>query len=459
MKQKIAIIMCNDMHMDIEQVNILINYITKNEDYDVVCDYTIADIIIVQTCAFGETKKYSVQVIADVRANALTNAKVIVTGCLLSINREELKAIPGIEVKSFEELIHFFRREEIYPLKKIVPQNKVIVSEGCLKKCSYCIYSIICKKYKSKPIEKVLLEIESLYETETTIYLTGAQETSDYGIDLYGRKSFPNLMQKVCTEFPNCNYVIGWFHPAGLTDEMISVISKNRNITEIMLHIQHVSNPILKKMNRPSFDFTDARIQKLREVRPDILISTEVIVGFPGETKLEFENLVEYLQKGYFADIAVASYEQVLETKASIMEDQITLEIREERLNIIKEKFGAYTYETSNNIEMSIIEEYVKAYSFFKTLPKKILNDGQKYNFVASTDTNVKLDLESALQEIFKYVSDSRSELDFRRNHKYLKEKYTLEARSLFYEVFENGKFKTGIKQKAKILLIPTLNL
>lgn len=454
MKQKIAVIMCNDMHMDIERSNILLNYITKNGEYDVVCDYTTADIIVIQTCAFGETKKYSVQVIADVRANALTSAEVIVTGCLISINREELKAIPGIKVKSFEELIKFFKKTEIYPLEKIVPQNKVIVSEGCLKKCSYCIYSIICKKYKSKPMEDILLEIESLYETETTIYLTGAQETSDYGTDLYGKPSFPTLLQKACTQFPNCNYVIGWFHPAGLTDEMISVISNNKNITEIMLHIQHVSNSILKKMNRPSFEFTDARIQKLRELRPDLLISTEVIVGFPGETKLEFQNLAQYLEKGYFDDIAVASYEQVLETPASIMEEQIPLEIRQERLNYIKEKFNAYTYVTSNNLEMSIIEEYIKAYSFFKTLPKNILNDGQKYNLIANPDTNIKLNLEEALQEVFGYVRDSRSELDFRRNHKYLKEKYTLEARSLFYEVFKNENFKTGIKQKAKILLL-----
>lgn len=453
MKKKVAVIMCNDMHMDIERSNVLLSCIMKNENYEVICDYTKADIIIIQTCAFGETKKYSVQVIADVRVNARLSAKVIVTGCLLSINQEELEALPGIEVKSFEELINFFKKTEIRTFEKVVPQNRVIISEGCLKKCSYCVYPMICENYKSKPMEDILLEIEKIYDTETTIYLTGAQETSDYGIDLYGKRSFPKLLQKVCTQFPNCNYVIGWFHPSGLTDEMISVISKNNNIVEIMLHIQHVSNSILKSMNRPTFEFTDGKIQKLRELRPDLVISTEVIVGFPGETELEFQNLVKYLEKGHFNDIGVASYEQVLETPASIMENQVPLETRIERLNFIKNRFGASAYPTSNNFEMSVIEEYMKAYSFFNTLPKNIFNDVQKYNLIAGVDTKAKLNLEEALKEVSEYVSTSRSEFDFKKNRKYLQEKYTSEARKLFYSIFENGNFKEGIKLKARKLL------
>ena len=452
--KKIAVVMCNDMHMDIERSNVLLNHIIQNGSYEVVCDYTIADIVIIQTCAFGEKKKYSVQVIADVRANACSDAKVIVTGCLLSINNEELDALPGIEVKSFEELISIFQQTKTDFVSKIVPQNRVIISEGCLKKCSYCVYPMICGKYKSKSIEDILIEVESLYDTETTIYLTGAQETSDYGIDIYGKPSFPNLLQKACTQFPNCNYVIGWFHPTGLTDEMISVISRNKNVVEIMLHIQHISNPILKSMNRPSFEFTDGKIQKLRELRPDLIISTEVIVGFPGETQLEFENLVAYLEKGYFNDIGVASYEQVLDTPASIMENKIPLEIRQQRLNFIKDKFGACVYPTSNNYEMSVIEEYIKAYSFFETLPRTILNDSQKYNCIAGIDTKTKLNLEDVLQEVSEYISITRSEFDFQRNGSYLKEKYTLESRSLFYSIFENGNFKEGIKLKAKKLLL-----
>ena len=105
MKKKIAVVLCNDMHMDIERANLLLNYIAQDENYHIICDYTSADIVIIQTCAFGNGKKYSMQVIADVTLNAMPDARIMVTGCLVSINKEELEAIPNIEVKSFEELI------------------------------------------------------------------------------------------------------------------------------------------------------------------------------------------------------------------------------------------------------------------------------------------------------------------------------------------------------------------
>lgn len=455
MNKKIAIIMCNDMHMDIERSNILLNYIVQNESYDIVCDYTIADIVIIQTCAFGKNKKYSLQVIADVRANVANTCRVIVTGCLVCVNKDALEAISEIEVKSFEEVVNMFKKAPIALYEQIIPQNKVIISEGCRKNCSYCVYPLIVGKYKSKPIEDVLLEVEKLHETETVIYITGAQETSDYGIDLYGKPSFPELLQKICSQFPDCNYIIGWFHPAGLTEEMLSIIEKNKNIIEVMLHIQHVNERILKNMNRPTMDFTDKKIQKLRKVRPDLVISTEVIVGFPGESQEDFEELIMYLSKGYFDDIGVASYEQVLGTKASVMEDQVPEEIKEERLNIIQNVFRACTYPTSKSYNMSVIEEYIKAYGLFKNIPRNILNNRQKYNLIAGVDTKTKTeDFEECLKEMYECVINSRSEFDFKRNKKYLKEKYTLEARTFFYHVLKNGNFKNAIKQRGKELLL-----
>ena len=432
--KKIAIIMCNDMHMDIERSNVLLNYIVQNSNYEIVCDYTIADIVIIQTCAFGNGKRYSMQVIADVRVNANPNAKIIVTGCLLPISREELKVIPGIEVKSFDELILMFKKADIHLYQEIVPQNKVIISEGCLKRCSYCVYPLIVGKYTSKPMEDILSEVARLYETETNIYLTGAQETSDYGRDLYGEPSFAKLLQKICTQFPNCNYIIGWFHPAGLTEEMISVIAQNKNIIEIMLHIQHVDETILKNMNRPTMKFTDEKIQKLRKLRPDLAISTEVIVGFPGETQLEFQKLVKYLNRGYFTDIGVASYEQVLGTDASVMEKQVPEGIKKERLKFIQTKFNACIYPSNkDNFMMSVIEEYMKAYDLFCHLPKYILNNRQKYNCIAGIDTKAKTEeLEEILKEVFEYIINSRSEFDFQKNKKILTEKYTTDARMFF---------------------------
>jgi len=451
---KVAVIMCNDMHMDINRSNMLLNYIMQNENYEVVCDYTIADIIIIQTCAFGKSKFYSMQVIADVRVNAHLDAKILVTGCLLKINKEELEAIPGIEVVNFEEIINMFKQKEIYSFKQIVPQNRVIISEGCLKKCSYCVYPLIVDNYKSKTIEDILSEIETLYDVESTIYITGAQETSDYGVDLYGKPSCPVLLEKICTQFPNCNYVIGWFHPKGLTDEMLSVIAKYKNIIGIMLHLQHVDEKILKNMNRPSFEFTDGKIQKLRKLRPDLVISTEVIVGFPGETQLEFEQLVNYLDKGYFNDIGVASYEAVLDTPAAVMENQVLPEVKNARLNFIKNRFNCSTYPASE-ADKSVLEEYINSYMICRNLPKTIMNNSQKYNCICGTDTSAKIEnIEMISQEILEYVVNSRSEFDLQKNQKILREKYTQEARRFFYGIIEKGQFKQALKVRAEKLLL-----
>ena len=321
--KKVAVVLCNDMHMDIDRANRLLNHIQKNKDYTITCDYTDADIILVLTCAFGSNKMHSMRVLADVRLHCQKTARVIATGCLVKLNAEELEALPGIEVMNFEELLNSFC-PKVEKYEAIVPQNTVIISEGCLHHCSYCVYPQIVGKYKSKPMEDILNEIEAMYETESTIFITGAQETADSGVDLYGKRNFATLMKEIASKFPNCKYVIGWFHPDGLTDEVISVIEEFQNIVGIMLHIQHVDDELLKAMHRTPFLAVNSKILRLRSARQDLMISTEVIVGFPGETEEKFNHLVSYLSKGYFNDIAVASYEAVLGTEAANLPNQVS---------------------------------------------------------------------------------------------------------------------------------------
>lgn len=452
--EKLAVVLCNDMHMDLENANTLLTRVHHCKAYEVVCDYTVADVVIIITCAFGPGKMYSVRVVADVRKNSKPGTKVIVTGCLVKLNKDELEAIPGISVKSFDELLQSFGEIPSHS-EPIIPQNKVIISHGCLHKCSYCVYPMLVCKYKSKPMEEVLEEVKSLYDTETTIYITGAHETSDYGIDLYGKRCFATLLQDIVKQFPNAKYVIGWFHPAGLTDELISVIKENQNIVEIMLHIQHVDEEILRKMNRPSFTEVDKKIRMLKSLRPDLIISTEVIVGFPGETEYKFQKLVQYLNIGYFNDIGVASYESVLGTKASEMEDQISDDVKAERLSYIRDTFFATCYPASEGASESIIGEYVKAYSMLSHLPKNILNSRQKYNCIAGVDTREKLEeLSNVLNDVFECVRNARTKFDFEKNQKYVFEKYTLEARMFFYNVIEQGEFKQALKERARLLLL-----
>ena len=444
---KIALVICNDMHMDIANANIILNNI-KAEGHEVVCDYTIADIVIVLTCAFGPNKMYSMRVIADVRMNAKKDAKIIVTGCLTKICLEDLRNIPGIEVKPFDV-------KPINETKNFVPQNKVIISTGCLHKCSYCVYPMIVDQYKSKTMEDVLHEIGELYSSESTIYITGAQETSDYGVDIYGKRKFAELMQKILENYPDCQYVIGWFHPAGLTEELVSTIIENKNITEIMLHIQHVSDEILFNMNRTKFRDFEEKIKRLKLLRPDLVISTEVIVGFPGETEQNFKELVNTLEKGYFSDIAVASFEAVEGTKASKLPNQISFYEKERRMIYIKKHFSATCYISDENSSGSIIDEYLKTVSVLEKLPRNILvpEKRQKYNLIAGIDTNEKFAFNKHFNYVVGKIIAARSDFDI-KNARESFEIYTDETKKMFYEIIKNGDFKQALKDRARVLLL-----
>ena len=450
---KVALVICNDMHMDLDNANKIINCIMQDPENAIVCDYTIADTIIILTCAFGPGKMKSVRIIADVCLNSKKDARIIVTGCLVKIESEELKRISRIEVITLDKLLKSFK--EVSKMQNLVPQNKVVISTGCLHKCSYCVYPQIVEKYKSRTIEDILSEVECLNQTESTICITGAQETSDYGVDLYGSRKFATLMQKIVTNFPDNKYVIGWFHPAGLTDEAMEVICQNHNIAEIMLHIQHVSKEILKNMNRTQFDVVERKIKMLKEKRPDLVISTEVIVGFPGETTEQFKELVEVLDKGYFSDIGVASYEPVYGTKAAELPLQIPDDTKNERMEFIKNRYSATCYPADNNSSNSIIDEYIRSINILRKLPKNILLSDcrQKYNLIAGTDIEQKFQFCFQFNYVFMCISNARSEFDMKVARKKI-EIYTDETRKMFFEIIDKGNFKNALKDRAKYLLL-----
>ncbi len=387
---KYSLILCSDMHMDIERANNFVN----NTNLEWTTDYTLADYIIIMTCAFGIKKNYSMYVIADVLRNSKPESLVIATGCLAKINERELKAIPNLEVKSLDEVAAFLGKTSGSMLKRKIPQNNVIISSGCLKKCSYCIYSLLEPIYYSKPLKNILEEIQEISKYESIVYITGAHETSDYGVDIYGKRKFAELVDTICTKFPNCRFVIGWFHPAGLTDDVINVIAKYKNIVQIMIHIQHNDNEILKNMHRPSFEWTESKIQKLHSIRPDLSISTELIVGYPGETEEKFSSLVEYLKKNrdVYQDIGVASYEPVLNTKAAQMPNLPDYDIRNKRMEIIKKKFGATNYPAPKDFT-PILSIYLEARFLLSQIPQmcKKTIARQKYPYVAGTDTEFKM--------------------------------------------------------------------
>ena len=360
---KIALILCSDMHMDIDQANTLMSKYHKHEWAN---SYDEADMVIIMTCAFGTKKAYSMYVIADVLKSVKQGTVVIATGCLAKLNKTELEAIPGLTVKSLDEVMEILDSAPgnigTNALQRI-QQNVVIISSGCLKKCSYCVYPLIVGKYKSKTIEDILAEVSIIAKSEPIVYITGAQETSDYGIDLYGTHKLAYLLEQICSSFPNLLLGIGWFNPDGLSDDVIKVIKKYKNIVHIMLHTQHNNNDILRSMHRPSIEITEGKIKKLHSVRPDIKISTEVIVGFPGETEEIFNGLVDYLEENreLFQDIGVASYEPVIGTTAATLPNLPEHSVRQKRMKIIQKQFNATAYPAPEEDFKPLLSSYLEA--------------------------------------------------------------------------------------------------
>ena len=460
--KKIAVVLCNNMHMDIERANELLTLVSTDtsEGYQIISDYTKADIVIIMTCAYGNSNKAkTIRIIADVQNNILSNTYVIITGCLVNICKCELENIfSDFGVHTFEEVKAMFKGKVSDSMQKLVPQNKVVISMGCRKKCSYCVYpQIEHGGYSSKPMETVLQEVAKLYYSETIIYITGGHETSDYGIDLYGSLQFAKLMDKICTEYPKCDYVIGWFHPAGLTDEVIQVIVKHKNIKGIMVHIQHVSNRILRQANRPSFESTDEKISVLKALREDLVISTQVITGLPGETEKEFAGLIRYLDTRVFRDIGVSSYEEVAGTKSARLENRVPFWLRMQRMDLIVSKYGAKPY--PSEITINLADCYNKAKCQLSRFPKIIFSETarKQYNYIAGTDTDYKEDeaFVQLMKEIFEKVLNSRDIVEISRTREWLMKTFTREFRSFVYEMLESSfASKYELLRRAKDMLL-----
>lgn len=466
--KKISVILCNNMHMDIENANKLLTVIQDSNKNSTNCrtietDYTQADEIIIITCAFGNGKLESLRIISDVVSNMRNDAKLIITGCMVKTDLELLLDVKeDALVLDFETVLKIFSENEVSNIRQFIPQNKVIISTGCKKKCSYCVYPNIADKYVSKPKEQILSEVERMHENETTIYITGAQETSDYGIDLYHESGYniSNLVDDICTKYPDCNFVIGWFHPSGLTDEFISVLEKHKNIIEIMIHIQHVSGRILRLMRRPSFSFTEGRLQKIKQIRPDLAISTEVIVGFSGETEAEFLNLVKYLDNAGFADIGVASYEQVENTPAAKL-TQLPKEVRTERMNFLLNRYkGSSSYPAPNFEESDLNAYYMQTKLKLEKCGGMILNSEarQQYSSIAGTDTELKLDAEATIAHIYQAILNARDELEISRVKAEIQSLYTEEFRIKLFNMFSESVKKPGIVERFRRILL-TSNL
>lgn len=319
-----------------------------------------ADVIVVNTCCFiHDAKEESINTILQMAEYKKTGRlkALIVTGCLAQrYQKEILDEIPEVDgvlgTTSYDKILEAIdealaghtelKMEDINALPQVETKRLVTtgghyaylkIAEGCDKHCTYCIIPKVRGDYRSVLMEKLLKEARELAEGGVKELILVAQETTVYGVDLYGEKKLPELLRKLC-EIPGLYWIrILYCYPEEITEELIQVIKEEEKICHYLdLPIQHASDGILKRMGRRTTkqELVDI-IGKLRKEIPDIALRTTLITGFPGETQEQHEELMAFVDEMEFERLGVFTYSPEEDTPAATMPDQIPEEVKELR--------------------------------------------------------------------------------------------------------------------------------
>ena len=336
----------------------------KNAGFETVDDAARADIAIVNTCGFIESaKKESIEEILELAQLKKEGKiqKLVVTGCLgeryqQEIHKElpELDAVIGIGANGeIGELLTKMMEEDAYvesfPEKSSMPlcgQRElttpsyfayVKIAEGCDNRCTYCAIPLIRGGYRSRTMESIEEECKALVENGARELVLIAQDTSRYGIDLYGEYSLAKLMERLC-KIEKLHWLrVLYCYPDSITDELLEVMAREEKIVPYMdLPLQHASGPILKAMNRRGDrESLTALMKKIREKVPGVVLRTTIITGFPGETEEDFTQVAEFLKDVQFERMGCFAYSQEEDTPAAELPDQIDEEVKERRAEIL----------------------------------------------------------------------------------------------------------------------------
>jgi len=331
--------------------------------YELVEDLSVADWIIVNTCGFIESaKEESIEAILEAAEYKQSGncEKLAVTGCLAQrYQKEILEELPEIDVVTGtadyhkivtlleEDVTEQFGDIDSSPDYSLLPRVNSMpfytaylkIADGCDNHCTYCIIPSIRGKYRSRSIEELVAEAEELVKTGVRELILVAQETTIYGMDIYGEKKLSELLSKL-SEIRGLRWIrILYCYPEEIDDALIEEIATNDKVCNYLdIPVQHASDRILKRMGRRTTraELEDT-INKLRARIPDICLRTTLISGFPGETEEDHEEVMEFVDTMEFDRLGVFTYSKEEDTPAALMDDQIEEELKEARRGEIME--------------------------------------------------------------------------------------------------------------------------
>ena len=356
--------------------------IFKKKKHNVVNDAKDADIIVINTCGFIESaKEEAINTILEMAEYKNKRCKtLIVMGCLVERYKEELeKAIPEVDLfikfseydemeKKLEEVLkekvdstkQDYNRLENYIDRVITTGNKTAylrIAEGCSNRCTYCAIPYIRGPLRSRKIEDILEEAKYLAEKGYEEIIVIAQDTTKYGVDIYGKTRLAELLEEL-SRISKIRWIrFLYSYPETITDELIKVVKENEKICKYFdIPLQHISDSVLKRMNRKSNEESIKKlIAKIKKEIPDAILRTSLIVGFPGETKEDFEKLYNFVKETKFDKLGVFMYSKEDGTPAEKLPNQIHGNTKKARYN----KIMSIQQEISIvNLEKRIGKEY-----------------------------------------------------------------------------------------------------
>ena len=339
----------------------------KNAGFLPVDDAALADIAIVNTCGFIESaKRESIEEILELAALKKEGKikKLVITGCLSERYQKEMHA----ELPEADAVLGIGANGDIAPLlTKMMEENTYVesfpdksrmplcgdrelttpsyfayvkIAEGCDNRCSYCAIPLIRGGYRSRTMESIEEECKGLVANGAKELVLIAQDTSRYGIDLYGEYSLAKLMRRLC-RIDGLRWLrVLYCYPDSITDELLDTMAREEKIVKyIDLPLQHASGPILKAMNRRGDrQSLTALMNKIRERVPGVVLRTTLITGFPGETEEDFTELAEFVKDVKFERLGCFAYSQEEGTPAAELPGQLDEEVKAHRAELIMDR-------------------------------------------------------------------------------------------------------------------------
>lgn len=381
---------CDKNLVDSEKMLTLV----KESGHEVVACGEDTDIIVINTCCFiHDAKEESIEAILEVaeqKKEGLIKG-IIVTGCLAQRYKEEIqeeieevdsilgtasyaevvKAVEAIERQErynhFEDLKAPLKREKIERISTSGSHLAYLkIAEGCNKGCSYCIIPKVRGPFRSFAMEQLLEEAAYLASQGVRELILVAQETTLYGVDLYGEKKLPQLLRELC-KIEGIEWIrLLYAYPEEVTEELIQVMREEKKICHyIDIPIQHASDAVLKRMGRrTNQEELREKIALLRREIPDITIRTTLISGFPGETKEDQEIQLNFVREMKFDRLGVFPYSREEGTRADQMEEQVEEEVKESRRDEIMQLQQEISYEKNEALIGKIVKVLVEGYLY-----------------------------------------------------------------------------------------------